>query len=52
MAATNGDGRQLLSALEGRRCPSCRTGSLVRDRYKGNLAALCEECGTPQAQLW
>ncbi|MFC7214286.1 HVO_A0556 family zinc finger protein [Saliphagus sp. GCM10025334] len=52
MATRIDDGRQLLVALEGQLCPSCRAGSLVRTEYKGNSAVCCEECGTPRVQLW
>ncbi|ELY93569.1 hypothetical protein C482_19264 [Natrialba chahannaoensis JCM 10990] len=43
---------QLLSLLEGRPCPACATGQLESQQYKDNLAAVCDSCGTPQAQIW
>ncbi|WP_084777715.1 HVO_A0556 family zinc finger protein [Natrialba sp. SSL1] len=46
------DDPQLLSLLEGRPCPACSAGELESQEYKDNLAAVCDSCGTPQAQLW
>ncbi|WP_254528931.1 HVO_A0556 family zinc finger protein [Natrinema gelatinilyticum] len=50
-AQARGRGR-LLAILEGRPCPSCAEGTLERGRYKGNLAVVCNTCGTPRAQVW
>ncbi|WP_254522836.1 HVO_A0556 family zinc finger protein [Natrinema caseinilyticum] len=44
--------RRLLAILDGRPCPSCDEGVLERGRYKDNRAVVCDECGTPQAQVW
>ncbi|WP_435552679.1 HVO_A0556 family zinc finger protein [Natrinema sp. CGMCC1.2065] len=44
--------QHLLENLEGQACAFCEEGQLVRGSYKGNTAALCDECGTPGAQLW
>ncbi|ADD06255.1 small CPxCG-related zinc finger protein [Natrialba magadii ATCC 43099] len=46
------DDPQLLSLLEGRSCPACATGELECSQYKDNRAAVCDSCGTPQAQVW
>ncbi|OVE84875.1 HVO_A0556 family zinc finger protein [Natronolimnobius baerhuensis] len=44
---------QLLAILEGRTCPSGSCdGDLERGTYKDNQAVVCEDCGTPQAQVW
>ncbi|WP_165872050.1 HVO_A0556 family zinc finger protein [Natrarchaeobius halalkaliphilus] len=43
---------RVLVALEGRPCPSCHDGKLERSTYKENRAAVCDCCGTPQAQVW
>ncbi|RQG98008.1 HVO_A0556 family zinc finger protein [Natrarchaeobius chitinivorans] len=45
-------GRGVLEILEGRSCPSCPEGELERSTYKDNRAAVCDSCGTPQAQVW
>lgn len=50
-AASSGD-EQLLAILEGRSCPACSDGELERDRYKGNVAVVCDSCATPRAQVW
>ncbi|WP_049888642.1 HVO_A0556 family zinc finger protein [Natronococcus occultus] len=47
-----GNQRQLLAILAGRPCPVCSDGELERGEYKDNAAAICDECGTPQAQVW
>ncbi|AFZ72257.1 HVO_A0556 family zinc finger protein [Natronobacterium gregoryi] len=48
-----GDKRRLLSALEGRSCPTCDDGgTLERATYKGNAAVICDACGTPRVQVW
>ncbi|WP_254766852.1 HVO_A0556 family zinc finger protein [Salinilacihabitans rarus] len=52
MAESLSSGRGVLSALEGRGCEFCADGTLVRERYKGNRAAVCDSCGTPRAQFW
>ncbi|WIV66816.1 HVO_A0556 family zinc finger protein [Natrialbaceae archaeon AArc-T1-2] len=44
--------QQLLATLEGRNCPRCTAGKLVRSTYKGNEAVVCDSCNTPQAQVW
>ncbi|WP_338041766.1 HVO_A0556 family zinc finger protein [Natrinema versiforme] len=45
-------GHPLLEALEGNACSYCKGGRLVQDSYKGNEAVICDECGTPGAQVW
>ena len=52
MSSSTSSQQQLLDTLEGRECPACTEGELVLDVYKGNAAAVCAECGTPQAQVW
>ncbi|NGM69839.1 hypothetical protein G6M89_12610 [Natronolimnobius sp. AArcel1] len=44
---------RVLAILDGRPCPSddC-DGDLERGTYKDNKAVVCEDCGTPQAQVW
>ncbi|WP_174811821.1 HVO_A0556 family zinc finger protein [Salinadaptatus halalkaliphilus] len=46
------DDRRLLDVLEERPCSFCETGTLERGLYKGNNAVVCDNCGTPRAQLW
>jgi hypothetical protein len=41
----------LLARLQGRDCPDCE-GSVALGTYKGNVAVLCEACGTPTLQLF
>ena len=50
--STSSQSQQLLGRLEGRDCPACTDGKLARAEYKGNEAVVCEECGTPRAQVW
>ncbi|MGQ3414378.1 HVO_A0556 family zinc finger protein [Natrinema sp. LN54] len=45
-------GRSVLDALEGDACSYCEDGTLVRDRYHGNAAVVCDDCHTPGAQVW
>lgn len=52
MARTQSTQRQLLVTLRGHECDYCGEGELVVDRYKGNRAVVCDECGTPGAQVW
>ncbi len=44
--------RAVLRELAGADCPTCEAGTLVRERYKGNRAVVCDECETPRAQVW
>ncbi|WP_340681243.1 HVO_A0556 family zinc finger protein [Natrinema gelatinilyticum] len=46
------DGDKLVEKLVGQTCAFCGDGSLTSDRYKENMAVICECCGTPAAQLW
>lgn len=41
---------ELFASLEGGDCGYCEDGELVRDRYKGDRAVVCAECGTPVAR--
>lgn len=41
---------ELFASLEGRNCEYCEDGELVRERYKGDRAIVCAECGTPAAR--
>ncbi|MDG5817732.1 HVO_A0556 family zinc finger protein [Natronococcus sp. A-GB7] len=50
--STAGQRRNVLVILEGRPCPVCADGELEREEYKDNAAAVCDDCGTPQAQVW
>lgn len=52
MARVETQTRQVLDILEGRTCPTCPDGELVREVYKGNRAVVCDSCGTPKAQIW
>ncbi|WP_255192338.1 HVO_A0556 family zinc finger protein [Natronobeatus ordinarius] len=52
MTHVQSSGRQVLSRLEGRACPLCTAGELVQTTYKGNLAVVCDDCGTPRVQFW
>ncbi|WP_198667925.1 HVO_A0556 family zinc finger protein [Saliphagus sp. LR7] len=47
--AERGGARELFARLEGRACTYC-DGDLVRERYKGDRAVVCVECGTPAAR--
>ncbi|WP_165874786.1 HVO_A0556 family zinc finger protein [Natrarchaeobius oligotrophus] len=49
---SGGQHGQLLAILEGRSCPSCDDGELERGTYKDNEAVICDDCGTPRAQVW
>lgn len=41
-----------LAQLEQDSCAFCAGGTLVRERYRGNDAVVCDQCGTPAMQLW
>ncbi|RQG96030.1 HVO_A0556 family zinc finger protein [Natrarchaeobius chitinivorans] len=42
----------VVDALVGGNCSYCEDGTLVRDSYKGNAAAVCDCCETPAVQVW
>ncbi|WP_459808223.1 HVO_A0556 family zinc finger protein [Halopiger thermotolerans] len=42
----------VIEGLEGSQCSFCNDGQLVQERYKGNTAVVCENCHTPNAQVW
>lgn len=42
----------VLTELEGEPCLECDHGELERGEYKDNTAVVCNDCGTPRAQLW
>jgi hypothetical protein len=42
----------LLASLVGDDCSWCRTGTLAREEFKSDDAAVCDECGTPGARVW
>ena len=52
MALADAHHRLVLERLEGRVCADCGEGELVRGRYRGNLAVVCDHCETPRAQFW
>lgn len=52
MAKSQSANEDVLVALEGRSCDYCEGGTLVADTYKGNSAVVCEDCGTPEVQVW
>lgn len=45
-------GQHLLERLENTGCKFCEDGVLVRQRYKGNDAVVCDNCETPTMQIW
>jgi hypothetical protein len=44
--------KSLLATLVGGDCRWCATGTLVREEFKGDAAAVCENCGTPAVRVW
>jgi hypothetical protein len=42
----------LLAILVGDDCRWCAHGTLAREEFKGDDAAVCENCGTPAARVW
>lgn len=42
----------LLASLVGDDCTWCTAGTLAREKFKGDEAAVCNECGTPGARVW
>ena len=42
----------LLETLVGDGCNWCATGTLAREEFRGDEAAVCEDCGTPAARVW
>lgn len=42
----------LLAQVEGPECQWCDDGSLAIGPYKGDRAAVCDECGTPGIRVW
>lgn len=42
----------LLTALVGEDCRWCATGTLVREEFKDDDAAVCDDCGTPAVRVW
>jgi hypothetical protein len=42
----------VLAALVGDDCGWCGSGTLVREEFKGDAAAVCEECDTPAVRVW
>ena len=52
MSQLDASQHQLLVTLEGVECDFCEGGTLERKMYKENVAAVCDSCGTPAAQLW
>lgn len=41
-----------VSALVGHECSWCVDGALARTEFKGDDAAVCENCGTPAVRVW
>ncbi|WP_192498379.1 HVO_A0556 family zinc finger protein [Halorussus halophilus] len=41
-----------ISALVGDDCSWCANGALTRAEFKGDDAAVCDDCGTPAARVW
>lgn len=46
------DSDTLLAPLVGDDCAWCANGTLARESFKGDDAAVCENCGTPAARVW
>ena len=42
----------IIDQLTGQSCTFCDGGRLNSEKYKGNQAVVCEDCGTPIVQLW
>ncbi|WP_345783334.1 HVO_A0556 family zinc finger protein [Natrialbaceae archaeon AArc-T1-2] len=42
----------LLEYLEHSDCAFCSDGSLNQMMFDGNDAVVCDNCGTPAAQVW
>lgn len=42
----------VLAALAGDDCRWCDSGTLTRAEFKGDDAAVCDECATPAARVW
>jgi len=40
----------VVAAVVGDTCAFCENGTLERDTYRGNDAAVCSTCGTPAVQ--
>ena len=41
-----------VAALVGDDCRWCVDGALTRDEFKGDDAAVCDNCGTPAVRVW
>lgn len=41
-----------VAALVGGECSWCVNGELKKDEFKGDEAAVCDDCGTPAARVW
>jgi len=46
------DSHVIINRLTGQTCTFCDDGRLDSEKYKGNQAVVCEDCGTPVVQLW
>ncbi|WP_368085924.1 HVO_A0556 family zinc finger protein [Haladaptatus cibarius] len=44
--------QSVLTVLHGRTCEYCEAGILTHEEYKGNEAAVCDNCETPAMQVW
>ncbi|MDQ2052609.1 HVO_A0556 family zinc finger protein [Natronolimnohabitans sp. A-GB9] len=42
----------VITALRNSDCAFCEDGKLTEEMYKGNTAVVCDNCGTPGAQIW
>ncbi|WP_167599459.1 HVO_A0556 family zinc finger protein [Halorussus marinus] len=42
----------VLATLAGDDCDWCSSGTLVRGRFKGDDAVVCEDCETPAVRVW
>lgn len=52
MAQAPAERSRILAELEGRSCNYCDAGELVKERYKGYDAVVCENCDVPQVRFF
>jgi len=48
----NRTNRTVIAHLEDTPCLDCDYGTLEAAIYKGDVALVCDECGTPRARFW
>ena len=44
--------RAVIDHLEDEHCPACERGRLEAPTYEGDVALVCDGCGTPRVRFW